>query len=128
MAPNGGEAGDLYVLVHIRSNDLFIRDGDHLLHVLMISYPQAALGAEVQVSTLEGPTTVKIHPGTQAGEVIRMKGKGMPRFRGYGKGDLLIRVGIAIPEKLTPRQRALLEELAKESNQDVQANSRKFRF
>jgi len=94
----------------------------------MISYPQAALGAEVSVPTLEGPITVKIHPGTQLGEVIRLKGKGMPRFRGYGKGDLVIRVGISVPEKLTPQQRALLEQLAKEFNQDVQPKSRKFHF
>jgi molecular chaperone DnaJ len=128
MASNGGVAGDLYVLVHIRPNELFMRDGDDLLHVLMIGYPQAALGAEVSVPTLEGPATVKIHPGTQPGEIIRLKGKGMPRFRGYGKGDLLVRVGIAVPEKLTPHQRALLEELAKEFNQDVQAKGRRFRF
>jgi molecular chaperone DnaJ len=127
-APNGGEAGDLYVLVHIRPNELFMRDGDDLLHVLMIGYPQAALGAEVSVPTLEGPTTVKISPGTQPGEVIRLKGKGMPRFRGYGKGDLLVRVGISVPEKLTQQQRALLEELAKELKEDVQAKGRKFRF
>ncbi|MCW4045684.1 MAG: molecular chaperone DnaJ [Candidatus Bathyarchaeota archaeon] len=127
-APNGGAAGDLYVLVHIRPNELFARDGDDLLHVLMIGYPQAALGAEVTVPTLEGPATVKIHPGTQLGEVIRLKGKGMPRFRGYGKGDLLVRIGIAVPEKLTPRQRALLEELAKEFSEGVQTKGRKFRF
>jgi molecular chaperone DnaJ len=128
MAPNGGEAGDLYVLVRIRPNEFFMRDGDDLLHVLIIGYPQAALGAEVSVPTLEGPLTVKLHLGTQPGEVIRLKGKGMPRFRGYGKGDLLVRVGISVPEKLTQHQRALLEELAKELNHDVQAKRRKFRF
>ena len=128
MASNGGVAGDLYVLVHIRPNELFVRDGDDLLHVLVIGYPQAALGAEVSVPTLEGPATVKIHAGTQPGEVIRLKGEGMPRFRGYGKGDLLVRVGIAVPEKLTQQQRALLEELAKEFDQDVQVKRRKFRF
>jgi molecular chaperone DnaJ len=128
MASNGGVAGDLYVVVHVRPNKLFVRDGDDLMHVLMISYPQAALGAEVSVPTLDGPATVKIHPGTQPGEVIRLKSKGMPRFRGYGRGDLLVRVGIAVPEKLTQRQRALLEELAKEFDQDVQAKGRRFRF
>jgi molecular chaperone DnaJ len=128
MAPNGGEAGDLYVLVRIRPNEFFMRDGDDLLHVLIIGYPQAALGAEVSVPTLEGPLTVKLHLGTQPGEVIRLKGKGMPRFRGYGKGDLLVRVGISVPEKLTQHQRALLEELAKELSQDVPAKGRKFRF
>jgi molecular chaperone DnaJ len=126
MAPNGGGAGDLYVLVHIRPNELLMRDGDNLLHLLMIGYPQAALGAEVSVPTLEGPVTLKISPGTQPGEVIRLKGKGMPRFRGYGRGDLLVRVGISVPEKLTQQQRALLEELAKELNEDVEAKGHKF--
>jgi molecular chaperone DnaJ len=77
---------------------------------------------------LEGTTTVKIRPGTQAGETIRLKGKGMPRFRGYGKGDLLVRVGISVPEKLTPKQRELLEQLAEEFNQDVQPKKGRFGF
>jgi molecular chaperone DnaJ len=119
MAPNGGEPGDLYVLVHIKPHDLFMREGDNLWHVLIIGYPQAALGAEISVPTLDGTTTVKIKPGTQAGEIIRLKGKGMPRFRGYGKGDLLVRVGISVPEKLTSKQRQLLEQLAEEFDQDV---------
>ena len=128
MAPNGGEAGDLYVLVHIAQHELFMREGDDLWHVLLISYPQAALGAEVSVPTLDGSTTVKIKPGTQAGETIRLKGKGMPRFRGYGKGDLLVRVGISVPEKLTSKQRALLEQLAEEFNQDVKHKKGVFGF
>ena len=128
MAGDGGEPGDLYVLVHIIPHDLFVRDGDNLHYVLMIGYPQAVLGTEVQVPTLEGPTPVKIHPGTQVGDVIRLKGKGMPRFRGYGKGDLLIRVGIPVPEKTTSQQRALLEQLAKEFGEGVQPKARKLRF
>jgi molecular chaperone DnaJ len=128
MAPNGGEAGDLYVLVHIAQHELFMREGDDLWHVLIIGYPQAALGTEVSVPTLDGSTTVKIRPGTQAGETIRLKGKGMPRFRGYGKGDLLVRVGISVPEKLTPKQRELLEQLAEEFNQDVKSKKSRFGF
>ena len=77
---------------------------------------------------LKAFASVKIHPGTQAGEVIRLKGKGMPRFRGYGKGDLLIRLGIPVPEKITSQQRALLEQLAKEFGEGVQAKARKLRF
>jgi molecular chaperone DnaJ len=125
-APNGGEPGDLYVLMHIVPNELFMREGDDLWHVLVIGYPQAALGAEVSVPTLDGSATVKIHPGTQAGETIRLKGKGMPRFRGYGKGDLLVRVAISVPEKLTSKQRALLEQLAEEFNQDVKPKKSRF--
>ncbi len=97
-----------------------MREGDDLWHVAMITYPQAALGAEITVPTLEGPTTIKIHPGTQTGEDITLKGKGMPRFRAYGKGDLIIRVGISVPEKLTNQQRTLLEQLAREFETDVQ--------
>jgi len=128
MAPNGSEPGDLYVLVHIKPHELFMREGDNLWHVLMIGYPQAALGAEVSVPTLDGSATVKIKPGTQAGENIRLKGKGMPRFRGYGKGDLLVRVGISVPEKLTSKQRALLEQLAEEFNQDIKSKKGMFGF
>ena len=128
MASNGGSPGDLYVLVHILPHELFMREGDNLWHVLRIGYPQAALGADVSVPTLEGSITVKIHSGTQPGEVIKLKGKGMPRFRGYGRGDLLVRVGISVPEKLTQQQRALLEQLAKELNEDVPSKSHKFRL
>ena len=127
MASSNGEPGDLYVVVHVKPNPQFLREGDDLWHVAMITYPQAALGAEISVPTLEGPTTVKIHPGTQVGEVITLKGKGMPRFRAYGRGDLLVRVGISVPEKLTSQQRALLEQLAKEFDSEV-TKSHKFHF
>ena len=126
MAADGGEPGDLYVLVHITPNDLFVRDGDDLHYVLMINYPQAVLGAEVLVPTLEGPVPLKIPAGTQAAQIIRLKGRGMPRFRGYGKGDLLVRIGIAVPEKITSQQRGLLEQLAKEFGDTVQAKRRRF--
>jgi molecular chaperone DnaJ len=75
MAPNGGSTGDLYVLVHILPHEFFVREGDDLLHVLMIGYPQAALGAEVSVPTLDGSANVKIQPGTQPGEIIRLKAR-----------------------------------------------------
>lgn len=128
VAPNGGEPGDLYVLVHIAQHKLFMREGDDLWHVLIVGYPQAALGAEVSVPTLDGLASVKIKPGTQAGDTIRLKGKGMPRFRGYGKGDLLVRVGISVPEKLTVKQRELLEQLAEELGQEVKHKKGRFGF
>jgi molecular chaperone DnaJ len=126
FAPNDGEPGDLYVVVHVRQHQQFIREGDTLWYVAIITYPQAALGAEVSIPTLEGPTTIKIHPGTQIGETITLRGKGMPRFRGYGKGDLLVRIGVLVPEKLTSKQRVLLEQLAKEFGSDVRSKSHKF--
>jgi molecular chaperone DnaJ len=128
MVADGGEPGDLYVLVHIMQHDLFMRDGDDLYYVLMLSYPQAVLGAEVQVPTLDGSVVMKIQPGTQPGEVIRIRGKGMPRFRGYGKGDLMVRVGLAVPERVTSQQRDLLEQLAREFGEGVQGKGRKFKF
>ncbi len=115
--PEGGSHGDLYVLIHIKPHQYFKRREDDLLYRLAIGFPQAALGTEVSVPTLDGRSNIKIRPGTQPGEIIKLKGKGMPRLRGYGKGDLLIRVDIPVPEKLTNQQKALLEELAKEFNQ-----------
>jgi molecular chaperone DnaJ len=127
MTTSDGEPGDLYVVVHIKQNMQFIREGDDLWHVAIITYPQAALGAEITVPTLDGPTVIKVHPGTQVGETITLRGKGMPRFRGYGRGDLNVRIGVSVPEKLTGPQKALLEQLAKELGTDV-AKGHKFRL
>ncbi|MDR0372681.1 MAG: molecular chaperone DnaJ [Nitrososphaerota archaeon] len=127
MTSSNGEPGDLYVIVHVKQHPQFIREGDDLWHIAIISYPQAALGAEISVPTLDGPTTVKVHAGTQVGEVIALRGKGMPRFRSYGRGDLLVRIGIAVPQKLTVSQKALLEQLAKEFGSDIN-KGRKFRL
>jgi molecular chaperone DnaJ len=123
---NDGETGDLYVIVHVVPHRFFGRDGDDLHYALMISFPQAALGAEVTVPTIDGTTTLKIPSGTQIGQVFRIRNKGMPRFRGYGRGDLLVQVGITVPEKLTNQQRTLLEQFARESNEDLQSKTRKF--
>ncbi len=128
MAGNGGEAGDLYVVVHVRPNPLFMRENDDLIHVLIVSYPQAALGGDVTVPTLDGPTTMRIQPGTQSGTTIRLRGKGMPHFQGYGRGDMLVRIGVAVPEKLTPRQRELLEQLSTELGESAQPRSHRFRL
>jgi molecular chaperone DnaJ len=125
LASIDGDPGDLYVVVHVKQHPQFLREGDDLWNVAVITYPQAALGAEISVPTLEGPVTVKVHPGTQPGETITLRGKGMPRFKGYGRGDLLIRVGVSVPEKLTAPQKALLEQLAKELGSDV-SKSHKF--
>jgi molecular chaperone DnaJ len=125
---NQGEPGDLYVVVHIRQHPQFMREDDDLWHVTLISFPQAALGAEITVPTLEGSTTIKIQPGTQVGETITLRGKGMPRFRGYGRGDLHVRLGIAVPQKLTSQQRLLLEQLEKELNGEARVKKSKFRL
>jgi molecular chaperone DnaJ len=85
----------------------------------MITFPEAALGAEITVPTLEGPSVIKVHPGTQVGETITLRGKGMPRFRGYGRGDLNVRLAITVPQKLTGSQKMLLEQLAREFGSDT---------
>ncbi len=124
--PPDGYPGDLYVLIHIKAHRYFRREGDDLLYDLSIGFPQAALGAEVTIPTLEGETTIKIDPGTQPGEILRLRGKGMTRLRGYGKGDLLVRLNISVPQKLTQQQRNLLEQLGKEFDQPVRVKKRRF--
>jgi molecular chaperone DnaJ len=124
-AASNSENGDLYVIIHVKEHPQFIREGDDLWQVVMITYPQAALGAEISVPTLDGPTTIRVHAGTQVGEVFTLRGKGMPRLRGYGRGDMMVRVGIAVPQKLNAAEKQLLEQLAKEMGTDV---SRKAKF
>ena len=97
----------------------FKREGDDLLYNLHISVPQAALGAEVTIPAIEGKAVLRIHPGTQPGQILRVKGRGMPRMGGYGRGDLRVRVNVDIPKNLTQRQRVLMEDLAKELGQNV---------
>jgi molecular chaperone DnaJ len=125
MPPEGETPGNLYALIHVTPHPYFRREGDDLLYHLIIGYPQAALGAEVPVPTLEGNVNLKIHPGTQPGEIFKLKGKGMPRFRGFGKGNLLVRINVSVPEKLTQRQKSLLEELSTEFDQNTQSRERK---
>lgn len=123
-----GPSGDLYILIHIVPHQYFRRDGDDLLYDLDIGFPQAALGAEVTIPTIEGKADLRIHPGTQPGQILRIKGRGMPRIEGYGRGDLRVRVNVVVPEKLTQHQRALLEEMAKELDMNIQQKGRKLRF
>ena len=123
-APEGGVPGDLYVNIDVTPHRLFERVGDNLLCNLEIGFPQAALGTRITVPTLNGNADVKIHRGTRSGDVIKLEGKGMPRLDGYGRGDLLVRVDVSVPKKLTKRQKMLIEELAKEFEQDVDAGSR----
>jgi len=127
-APHGGTSGDLYVVIRVVPHPEFSREGDDLFYSLIIGFPQAALGAAVDVPTLDGTMKMEIHAGTQPGQVLRVHGKGMPRFGGYGRGDLLVRVDVAVPDKLNSQQRALLEQLAKELDQPVKPKIRRIRF
>lgn len=110
--PAGGEPGDLYVVVHVRPHPVFGRRGDNLTIDLPVSYAEAALGANVQVPTLNSPVTLKVPAGTPAGKTFRIKGKGAPKRGGHG--DLLATVKVDVPEKLSHKERELLEELRSE--------------
>jgi molecular chaperone DnaJ len=108
----GGPPGNVFVVVQELPHDLFVRDGDDVVFDLEITVPQAMLGAEVEVPTLGGHSLLKIQPGTQAGALLRMRGKGIQHLAHNGKGDELVRIQIAIPDKLTKEERELLERLA----------------
>jgi len=112
----GGEPGDLYVFVNVRPHPLFRRDGDDLLFEAPLSITQAALGADLEVPTLDGKRArIKVPAGTQTGSVFRLKGKGIARLHGFGgTGDMHVRVSVKTPSNLTGRQKELLEELAAE--------------
>jgi molecular chaperone DnaJ len=107
----GGPRGDLYVDVEVEDHPLFERDGHHLLCVVPISFPQAALGAEIEVPTLSGLSSMKVPAGTQSGKIFRLRGQGMPSVHGRSSGDMHVRVQVETPKKLSDRQRELLEEL-----------------
>jgi molecular chaperone DnaJ len=106
----GGMSGDLYVEMRVEPHPFFERQGRDLLCEVPISFPQAALGSQIEVPTLDGKAKLKIPAGTQSGKVLRLKAKGLPDLRGGGRGDQLVRLQIETPTELTARQRELLEE------------------
>jgi molecular chaperone DnaJ len=108
----GGPPGHLYVVVHVREHEFFRRDGNNLFCEIPVHFTTLALGGEVQVPTLDGVESVKVHEGTQTGTSLRLKGKGMADVNGHGKGDLFATVQVQTPKKLTKEQRQLLEQLA----------------
>ena len=109
----GGEPGDLYVVVNVRDSDIFLRDGLDLAVDVPVSPVTAAIGGDVDVPTPDGLATLKIPAGTPNGKLFRMRGKGMPSLRGMGTGDLVARVVFEVPQRLTAKQRGLLDDLAK---------------
>ena len=107
---NGGPPGDLYVQIEVRDHPIFVREGRNLYCEVPISIPDAALGGELEVPTLDGRVKLKIPPETQTGKVFRLRGKGVTQVRGGGVGDLLCKVVVETPVKLTDRQKELLRE------------------
>jgi len=125
-SPDGGPPGDLYCYVAVREHPLFHRDGEHLILDLPISYTQAALGATVEVPTLDGRDELKIPRGTQHGDVFQLRGRGMPNPHGHGVGDLLVRARIEVPKKLDKRQEEILRELADVEHKNVSPERKGF--
>jgi molecular chaperone DnaJ len=119
-APHGGIAGDLLVLIEEEQHKNFIRQDSDLIYNLLLDMPTAILGGQIQIPTLSGEARITITPGTQPGKVLRMRGKGLPQIdqygRTYGTGDLLINVGVYIPEKLSKDERKLIEQLQDSPN------------
>jgi molecular chaperone DnaJ len=109
--PRGGPRGDLVVLLEILEDPRFVREGSDLVHELPITFGQAALGAEVDVPTIEGTARVTVPAGFQSGEVLRLRGLGLPELNGTVRGDQLVRVQVWTPDELTPEQEALVRKL-----------------
>ncbi|MGI8658705.1 MAG: molecular chaperone DnaJ [Candidatus Limnocylindria bacterium] len=117
--PRGGPNGDLYVAVSVREHPELARRGTELYHELPVTFAQAALGATLTVPTVEGTEEVEIPPGSQSGHEVRLRGKGVPRLRGAGRGDQHVIVRLVVPTKLGKRERELLTELAEVSGPAV---------
>jgi molecular chaperone DnaJ len=117
--PRGGPPGDLYVAITVREHPSLVRRGTELFYELPITFPQAALGARLPVPTIEGEEQVDIPAGTQSGAEIRLRGRGVPRLRGVGRGDLHVIVTAVVPAKVGKRERELLEELGSVSGPAV---------
>ena len=107
----GAPAGDLYVQVHVKDDARFEREGADLLAELPLTIPEAVLGTEAELETLDGTVTVTVPPGSETNRVLRLRGKGMPFLRGSGRGDLHVRLRVLIPAKVSDKARKLLEEL-----------------
>ncbi|NLC51421.1 MAG: molecular chaperone DnaJ [Firmicutes bacterium] len=122
----GGPPGDLYIVIRVKPHKLFERRGDHLYYEVGISFAKAALGGEIKIPTLDGGATLRIPEGTQTGTVFRLKGKGMPRLRGFGRGDLRVKVNLEVPRRLNTRQRKALREFAAASGEVLEGDEKKF--
>jgi len=109
---SAGPNGDLYVILSIRAHDFFEREGHNLHCVIPISFPQAALGAEIEIPAIDGSVTLKIPEGTQSGRELSIRGRGVPFLNERGRGDLIVKVLVQVPKKLSRAQRELVAELA----------------
>ena len=110
MGRHGGPPGDLYLVISIKKHAIFTRVGNDILCEVPVTFIQALMGAEIEVPTLEGKARVKVPPGTPAGKVLTLKGRGMPFLHGRGHGDQKVTLRVEVPSHLSKRQRELLDE------------------
>jgi molecular chaperone DnaJ len=115
-APRGGINGDLIVLIEEEEHPDLERHGKDLLYQLNVSFPDAVLGTQSEIPTVDGKVKVKIEPGTQAGKILRLRGKGLPDVNGYGTGDILVRINVFVPKTINKEERKLLEKLLESEN------------
>jgi molecular chaperone DnaJ len=115
----GGRAGDVYVRVRVRRDPRFVREGDDIFSTVDLTMTQAALGARVEIPTLDGETELEFAPGTQPGEVVVLRGRGMPVLQGFGRGDQRVLVNVAVPRRLNDEQRDLLERFEQTAAEDT---------
>ncbi|VAX26011.1 Chaperone protein DnaJ [hydrothermal vent metagenome] len=123
---NGGPAGDLYVIIHVNDHEYFQRNGDDILLTTPVTLAQAALGADLKIPSLEGEIDFAIKAGTQSNTMSKIPGKGAPRLRGYGRGDMLVRVVLNTPESLSKREEELYRELAEIEGKTVRPHQKGF--
>ncbi|HET7137493.1 MAG TPA: molecular chaperone DnaJ [Gaiellaceae bacterium] len=122
----GGRAGDAYVLVHVKPDPRFVREGNDIYSQVDLTIVQAALGLTVAVETLDGPTELEIEPGAQPGEVRVLRGKGMPVLQGFGRGDHRVLVNVSVPRRLNDEQRRLLEAFDAASDEHTYRHDESF--
>jgi molecular chaperone DnaJ len=119
-----GPNGDLYLVLAVKAHEFFERDGNDLHCVIPVSFPQVALGAEIDVPTLEGQTRMRIAEGTQSGKEFRLRGKGVPFLNENGRGDLIVQIVVETPKKLTKAQREAIKQLGESLQVDNKPTSR----
>lgn len=127
-APRGGVNGDLLILVEEEEHLELKREGSHLIYNLHISIPDAILGKQVEVPTIDAKVKIKIEPGTQSGKVLRLKGKGLPDVNSYGRGDLLVEINVFTPNQLSTDEKKLVEQLQESKNFQPNPNKREKGF
>jgi molecular chaperone DnaJ len=127
-APRGGINGDLLIVIEEEEHPYLKREGNHLIYSLSISFPNAALGTTVEIPTVDSKVKIKIDPGTQAGKVLRLKGKGLPDVNGYGRGDQLVEISVYTPTSLSGEEKKALEQMRDSKNFEPNPNKKEKGF